>query len=228
MKKLFFDIETIPDQREGALDKYLLDVHPPGNYKKQESIDAWMEKHAEAAAVENWKKSALEGIAGQICSIAWALDDDDPMAVTANNRKSEANLIEEFFAWIHLNVQPGEGRYSRIQWIGHNVVDFDIRFLYHRAVIYDLKPPCVIPINERHPGKHVFDTMKEWSGWKGYEKLDNIADALNLSYDSKVGEIDGSMVWDLYQAGQYNKICEYNVLDVIKTRDVYRRLTWGL
>ena len=225
MRKLFFDIETIPDQREGAIDRYLADVKPPGQYKKQESIQKWIDENAEAVAVENWKKSALHGIAGEVCSIAWAFDDGPVLCATGNDNKSESAVLANFFSSLCEEARVGEGRYPNFLWIGHNVIDFDIRYLYQRMVINGIDPSIKIPIDERYNGKHVFDTMKAWGGWRDMVKLDALVDAFGLKYEEEQG-IDGSQVWDLYQSGQYNTITQYNKLDVEKTRDVYRRLTW--
>lgn len=231
MRNLFFDIETLPDQREGALDVVLQDIHPPAQYKKPESIEKWMKENAEAQAVEQWKKTALKGIAGEVCSIAWAFDDGVIKAATRDEQKSEAWVLSRFFSDLSDEIRPGEGRYPNLRWIGHNIIGFDLRFLFQRMVINELMPPVKIPINDRHGSRHVFDTMVEWAGWKEWAKLDDIYYALGIEteegYDDVI-EVDGSMVWDLWQAHRFGLIEDYNCYDVEKVRQVYKRLTWEL
>jgi hypothetical protein len=214
--RLFIDIETIPDQRKGALDR--VQVKVPANYKKQETIDKYIEEHRE----ETWKKTALDGTYGEICSIAWAIDDYPVDSYTRTNRFSESEALEGFFAALREYRREGEGVYQQIEWTGHNV-EFDLRLLKQRAIVCQVKPPF-IPADARHGQGNVFCTMREWCGWKGGISLDNLCYALGI--EGK-GDIDGSMVPDLWAAGEYDKIREYNVRDVEIVRDIYRRLTWS-
>src|SRR5210317_2009879 len=78
----FFDIETVPDQSPDAFAEHVGNVKPPGNYKKQETIDQWLFDNAERIATEEWKKTALNGLRGEIVSIAWAIDNRDPQSLT--------------------------------------------------------------------------------------------------------------------------------------------------
>lgn len=223
---LFLDIETVPDQSTGALDRYLRDVKPPGQYKKQESIQKWIDENAEAVAVENWKKSALEGIAGEIISIAWAFDDKPVESVCRHIEEPEALCLDGFYAAIVRDTRPAQGKYPKIQWIGHNIIEFDLRFLWQRSVILNIRPPVKIPTESRHDNGRVFDTMKAWCGWKGYEKQDTIVSAI---YDdsSLITDMDGSQVWELAAAGRLDELQEYNELDVIKARKLYEAMTWA-
>ena len=224
MIDLFFDLETIPDQRPGALEKCVAEVKPPGQYKKPSSIECWLAEHAPAAALEAWKRTALTGIAGEICSIAWAFDDEK---VEGFISAEEDAVINQFFRAISHKIKPGEGKYPQIQWIGHNIIEFDLRFLFQRCVIRDIEPPVRLPLDKRH-GQGVYDTMKAWAGWKGYVKQDAIVDVLEevLPGTNEALDMDGSKVWDMYQAGQFETILEYNKLDVKKVRRMYQRMNW--
>ena len=73
----------------------------------------------------------------------------------------------------------------------------------------------------------VYDTMHRW--WLGSRNrvaLDDIAWALGIP-SSKTEEIEGSRVFELYQAGRLAEIREYNLNDVRVTRKVYERLVSG-
>src|SRR5438105_10722575 len=71
----------------------------------------------------------------------------------------------------------------------------------------------------------VYDTMRAW--WLGDRRsrvsLDDIAWALGLE-SSKTADVEGSRVFDLYQAGKLLEIREYNLNDVRLTRKVYERM----
>ncbi|MFS8085407.1 MAG: ribonuclease H-like domain-containing protein, partial [Acidobacteriota bacterium] len=70
----------------------------------------------------------------------------------------------------------------------------------------------------------VYDTMRAWwLGGRSRVSLDDIAWALGIE-SSKTGEVEGSKVFDLYQAGKLAEIREYNLNDVRVTRKVYERL----
>jgi len=229
MHELTIDLETIPDQRPNSIDRYIELVKPPGRYSKPESIEKWMEENAEIVAVENWKKSALHGIAGEVCSIAWAFDDETVQGFCGNTLISEREVIAMFFDAISDKILTGEGRYPTIRWIGHNLLDFDLRFLYQRCVINDIEPPVTMPVDARQGSDKVYDTMKAWAGWKGFVSQDALIEALEIDVEAPdtIADIDGSMVWDLYQAGRFETILNYNKLDVVKARAIYKRLTWA-
>jgi len=219
---LHFDIETIPDQRDGALQDCIDNIAAPARYKKQESIDRWIKEEGPVAAVEVWKKTALEGISGQIVSIAWSFD---KYPVTGFIHMDESWVIQTFFDTISERVKNGEGKFQQITWIGHNIIEFDLRFLYQRAVINGLKPAFSIPIDARHGSQSVFDNMVAWSGYRKYVKQDALYKALG-GEPFKDDDMDGSMVWDYIDAGRFDEVLEYNKRDVLKVRHNYQRLIW--
>jgi len=53
--------------------------------------------------------------------------------------------------------------------------------------------------------------------------LDDFAWALGIE-SSKTAEVEGSKVFDLYQAGKLDQIREYNLNDVRVTRKIYERM----
>jgi len=220
---LYFDIETIPDQTDGALQSHLDSIAAPVRYKKPESIQKWLDNEGPAAAVEEWKKTALEGISGSIVSIAWAFDN---FPVQGNlDIYCEGVVLQTFFDAVYDKQKIGEGEHQSITWIGHNLIDFDLRFLYQRACVLGIKPAFLLPTEARH-GSTVYDTMKAWAGWRGYVKQDALYKALGgQPYEND--DMDGSQVWDYINAGRYDEVLEYNKRDVKKLRFIYKKLTWN-
>ena len=118
MTNLTVDIETLPDQSEGALESAAELVKVPANYKKEEVIEKYRQEHAE----EEFLKTGLHGISGEICSIAWAIDDKEVDALTVNlNVENEEELLIEFFHMVDEQCNSGEGKFPNITWIGHNI-----------------------------------------------------------------------------------------------------------
>jgi hypothetical protein len=107
--------------------------------------------------------------------------------------------------------------------VGHNVLSFDLPFIFQRCLINNLQVRQFVNLGDFHV-RGVFDTMHRW--WLGAKKhvsLDDIAWALGIE-SSKTAEVEGSKVFDLYQAGRLKEIREYNLNDVRVTRKVYERM----
>ena len=84
-----FDIETIPDQSEDAIERASDLVKVPSNYKDPIKIADYKLKNAEDAHL----KTGLNGLYGEICSIAWAVEDDD-VAVIYRDRYDRSGIVD--------------------------------------------------------------------------------------------------------------------------------------
>ena len=84
-------------------------------------------------------------------------------------------------------------------FVGHNLVNFDLPFIYRRAVILGIQPPAFLPINPSPFNEYVFDTMLQWAGSKGRISMQNLCEALGIPGKETDGDIDGSKVTDFYQ-----------------------------
>ncbi len=237
--RFYFDMETIPDQRSNALQRILETIKPPGNIKKQESIDKWLIDKAPAAAQEKLDKTCLDGLYGEICSVSWAVEDGDIGGVTRglDGIDSEHDLLTTFWGAMFEDINKeldkdgavgaAKSPFVKLQWIGHNVIDFDLRFLKQRSIVRGIKPTYLVPADARHGSDYAFDTMKDWAGFRGYVKQDELVEALGIVHPGgrDVAAIDGSMIAGLYASGQFQLIADYNALDVYKVRELYRRMT---
>jgi len=171
-----------------------------------------------------WLKTSLDGTFGQIVVAAAAVDDAPPVAFYQTDWKadgSESLLLESLFDMLRGLYNPSAG--TRPTFVGHNIIGFDLRFIYQRAIILGIKPPPYIPFNAKPWDSTVFDTMLQWAGMGNRVKLDTICKVLGLSGK---GDIDGSKVWDYVQAGHIAEVAEYCKHDVELVREVYRRMTF--
>jgi len=110
--------------------------------------------------------------------------------------------------------------------VGHNLFDFDMKFIYKRSIVHNVKPSVDLSF-ARYCNQPLFDTMFEWERW-GYGSkisLDRLARVLDLP-SSKSEGVDGSHVSELYAAGEHEKIYDYCLRDVELTRLIYRRMTF--
>jgi len=111
--------------------------------------------------------------------------------------------------------------------VGHNVLGFDLPFVFQRCLVQGMQVRPFVNLGEYNV-RGVFDTMHRWwLGAKRHVSLDDIAWALGIE-SSKTAEVEGSKVFDLYQAGRLELIREYNLNDVRVTRKVYERMVASL
>lgn len=107
--------------------------------------------------------------------------------------------------------------------VGHNIIGFDLPFIFQRCLVHEIQVRPFVNLSDYNV-RGVFDTMHRW--WLGARRnvsLDDIAWALGIE-SSKTSEVEGSKVFDLYQAGKLDKIRDYNMSDVRVTRQIYERI----
>lgn len=241
--RFFLDIETIPCQRPGFLEELQTEaeaekllVKAPANYKDEEKItdyirQQWLKIDDEVDA--RFRKTALDGALGEIVVISVAADNEAPVAIYSaektegcgNGPSSEAMIISDFFSFILARCQF----IHQIQIIGHNVLQFDLRFIYQRAVINGIKPPTKLPFRASQYDDTVFDTMTRWAGYGNRISLDKLTKALGIPpKGTEIGEeIDGSKVWDFVRAGRIAEVAKYCNADVERVRAIYNRMNFN-
>jgi DNA polymerase elongation subunit (family B) len=110
------------------------------------------------------------------------------------------------------------------QLVGHNIISFDLPFIFQRCLVHCIPAQPFVKLSEYNV-RGVFDTMHQW--WLGDRRsrvsLDDLAWALGIE-SSKSADVEGSKVFDLYQAGKLAQIREYNLNDVRVTRKIYERM----
>ena len=110
--------------------------------------------------------------------------------------------------------------------VGHNVIGFDLPFIFQRCLVNNIVFRPFVNLSEFNV-RGVYDTMHRWwLGSKNRVALDDLSWALGIE-SSKTDEVEGSRVFELYQAGRLAEIREYNLNDVRVTRKVYERLVSG-
>lgn len=220
---IVIDIETCPSQNAQVKADFLANIQVPGQYKKPESIAEWLRDNGPAAADEQWRKTSFDGAHGHICVIGIAIDDSEPIALHAGKEwaTSEASILKEMSEIIDAACK--ESPTQRPVFIGHNLIDFDLRFIFQRSIVLGIKPSIQIPFAARPWDDGVFDTMTRWSGTKDRVSLDKVCKALGLGGK---GDIDGSKVWDYVNSGRIDEVAEYCKRDVEMTRSLYKRMTF--
>lgn len=233
---VYLDLETIPAQSPDAIaelkrqaEEEKAAIRAPSNYKDEAKIAEYVAaKQAEidAAADDRYRKTSFDGAAGQICVIGVAFDDEPPVTFWSPRLENELNCISSFYKLLNDHFEPSRDR--RPVFIGHNLVGFDLRFLYQRSVMLGIRPPVWLPINPKPWDESVFDTMTAWAGFGNRVSLDKLCRSFGIAgKGSEIGEeIDGSKVWDFVQAGRIADVAKYCAGDIERTREIHKRLTF--
>jgi hypothetical protein len=160
------------------------------------------------------KKLSLSAISARILCLAYAIEppEDSPVEVIHGE---ETEIIEDFWRLAG----------ATDLFVGHNILDFDLRFIYQRSIIHRIKPSRQIPF-ARYQSAPVYDTMHEWTRWgRDAISLDFLSRALAIESPKQI--LDGSKVYPYYCEGKMAEICEYCQRDVETVRRVYRRMTFS-
>lgn len=223
MATITIDIETLPTADESVIADIAASIRPPGNLKKAETIEAWERDEKPLAIAEAVKKTALDGTYGRICCIGFAVNDDPAECVYGDD---EANNLQRFFAWLKQAAKISDyTERSAAVFVGHNILSFDLRFLWQRCVVNRISPPPVIPFNAKPWDGKVFDTMTGWNPEREKRiSLDKLCRALGVK--SSKGEIDGSNVAEHWAAGKMAEVAAYCSEDVESVRECHRRMTF--
>jgi predicted PolB exonuclease-like 3'-5' exonuclease len=204
MEKLYLDIETLPADEESHESLKLL------FNKKKEKAEERGRAHCD---FEQWLLgTSFDGAFGRILCVGYA-SNDNPVEIIFND-KNESETLKQFWQ-IAKNYDL---------FIGHNIMDFDLRFIYQRSIVHRIKPAFDLNF-ARYRSAPIFDTMKEWVKWNnnsvGLEHL-----ALALGLPTPKDGIDGSQVFEFYKKGKTEDILEYCKRDVETTRAIYKRIVF--
>lgn len=120
---------------------------------------------------------------------------------------------------------------SKWCFAGHNIKEFDIPFICRRMIINGLALPTYLDFQNMKPWEtNIVDTFQYWrfGDYKNYTSLKLLAATLGIP--SPKDDIDGSMVGELYWAGNeeermvnLKRIVTYCQKDVITTGNIILR-----
>jgi predicted PolB exonuclease-like 3'-5' exonuclease len=194
MKICYLDIETVPTDRS---------LQESGLLQAQMQLD-------EAELI---KKLSLSAMTAKIICLCYAIEPptDSEVQVLEGD---ESEILKNFWQLAA----------DCDLFVGHNILDFDLRFIYQRSIIHQVKPSRDLPFG-RFRNAPIFDTMHEWSKWgREHASLDLLSRTLSLPSPKET--LDGSKVYPYYRAGKIADIIDYCRCDVDSVRQVYRRLTF--
>jgi hypothetical protein len=222
--ELGIDIETVPTSRADIQARCVAKVAPPGQYKKPESIAQWWVSEGDVKKQEAIANTALDGTWGEILCIGFFVDDEPVEVLTRDG--TEHALLTQFGELVEAKCKAADRSGDMWQvitrWIGHNIIDFDLRFLWQRQKLLGVKFPFNLPMQRNQ--SNVYDTMKEWAGWRDRVSQKDLELAFGIERDDPL-PLGGEDVFAAYQAGRIDDIAEHCRQDVENLRKIYRRMT---
>ena len=223
MKTIFFDIETIPSQLPGVREEFIAAVQAPAKYSKPESIAEWLAANREAEGEAACRKTSVDGGGRQVWCTDLGGDGDKSRserspAEAIGNRNHEAEVLMNFFSDL---TDIGRG-----VLVGHNIIGFDLPFLWKRCMVLGIKPPAWFPRNpSKYSSEMVRDTMLLWDQEQRHGgSMDRICKLLGIPGK---GDISGADVWPMVAAGDIEGVAEYCRADVHRTRRMFKRMTFA-
>jgi DNA polymerase elongation subunit (family B) len=249
MAPLFLDIETIPDESRSSLwGLPKLEELPPVDDLLGGTVDSckkFLNQYAavipvdyltemevrEMSASGKRRGSLLDALieareAGtklvsemsfdpdtlRIIAIGYAVEYDTPVTLTLNNC-SEAEMLQH--VWMAMEVHK--------PWVTYNGLRFDIPAIVARSMLLGVKPTCKVDWR-RYGNSQQVDLMEVLSlgglrKWKGLKKV-----APLYGIDVPVTEVDGSNVFSLYQANDWETISRYLAGDIVMTRALFKKV----
>ncbi len=200
MHKLFFDIETLPLEKEK-------------HHVLKELHEKLKEDGKKVGDFETMLSStSFDGGFGRIACISYAVDDEP----TKTLKGDEKQMLRDFWD-IAKNIEL---------FIGFNIMAFDLRFIYQRSIVLKVAPSKFLSF-ARYRNFPIYDLMCEWINWdyNSSVSLDKLARILDIP-TSKGGDVEGKNVAKAFEDGRIDEICVYCEKDVEVTRKIYRRMTF--
>lgn len=247
MTPLYLDIETIPDESRSNLwglpkleelppviellngtvescKKFLnqyatvlpsdyltkMEVDEMSGKRRGSLLDALIE--ARDAGTKLVSEMSFDPDTLRIIAVGYAIGDDEPVILTSYTC-SEVEMLQHIWMAMELN-RP---------WVTFNGLRFDIPAIVARSMLLGVRPTCKVDWR-RFGNSQMCDLMEVLSlgglrKWKGLKKV-----APLYGIDVPVTEVDGSDVFSLYQANDWEAISRYLASDIEVTRALYRKL----
>lgn len=218
IRRVFLDIETLPPEEDVRAQIPQAMIRKLARRRRADD---------EACTEEQFRRLALHGEYGRLLTVALIVEDDDRLVhrgLLGRERRTSLFHFDEvrtLRAFWKLMCDFSTGRDLIV---GHNVLCFDLPFLYKRSYIHGVKPSVDLPF-ARYRNRPIFDTMQVWSGWdyRYYISLSDLGGILGVG--SKTEGMDGGCVYDCICRGDHDTVARYALQDVELVRAIYYRMT---
>lgn len=161
----------------------------------------------------NDEKGALDAMSGRVACIGMLIEDGQIVTEITLADKDERQLITDFWG----TVAPSD------VLVGHNVLEFDVRFLRQRSWILGIQPSRKVDTRKFYSGD-VVDTLQLWTNWGNKKGVTLSALGKVLGCGEKTG--NGANVAKMWAEHNVDSIKTYCQEDVRLAYRVFCRLTY--
>jgi DNA polymerase elongation subunit (family B) len=225
---LFIDIETVSEfdsYDSFKTEKPLIEKYWIKKAEQHRSTESQLQNLSDSQLYD--RMSALSPEYGKIIVISIGqIKFDETGEFTTSKIKSfygdnEVEILTQFMGTAQsiFNANP------QIQFIGHNIKNFDFPYLIKRSIINGVKIPSQFHLQKKKPWENcLLDTYEIWKfgGW-GSTSLDLICDSLNIPSPKLFMQAENTGVE--YWSGNLEKIKEYCEGDVKATMNVMLKIS---
>jgi 3'-5' exonuclease len=200
MKRLVIDIETVP--LPGIMNTW---------------FPQWAgEKNPDKTPEELEHLAGLYPEFGMVCCVCLKEYNTDHMAFSrAALAEEEKAMLYDLGSWLD---QLG------VQLIGHNIKGFDIPFLAKRYVAQNLPIPNSLKVAGKKPWEVPHQDTMELMKFGGYAPMSLRSACLLMGLKDPKEKECGKDVWDLFKAGDKDRLVKYCSGDVWAAEAVLKRL----
>jgi hypothetical protein len=232
VRRIFLDIESVPPPQEW---RSIIRPETVRKLCRKSSFALAAEQKEEpeeqqSCTEEQFRQLALHAEYGRVLAIGMIVEQDwhvTHCGLLGRERSSrrfhldEARTLRSFWKML------GDFNPGRDLIVGHNIMDFDLPFLYKRSRINRIHPSVLLSF-ARYRSSPIYDTMREWAHWNprdAYVSLAELAEILKVGITKTEG-MEGSRIYDQFLAGHHEQIAEYCMRDVQMARAVFYRMVF--
>lgn len=215
MIALSLDIETVVIESEEARDEIAAGITPPASMSKPETLAQWTETRKPQLVEEAFARGGLSPVTGKIICIGLVSSTHEQIFASDD----EHEVIRLAYEFIQSLGEP-------ITLVGHAIQGFDLPFLRCRSIVHGLRPPLAVAKawKSKPWDGAVGDTMVMWNPDRDKRiSLDKLCRLLGIP-SPKADGINGSDVYGLYKAGEWQQIGDYCLRDCRAALEAYKRI----
>lgn len=226
MNEFYIDAEFVKTTDPLLIEEIAAKVTHPGNMKKAEAIAKWEENDKPVAVEKALNNALFDAAFGEIVSISCALDDGEIFNVYRTDEITEKEMLVKFNEILSKLISKTHGKYESnkpITWVGHNIAQCDLRYLWLRMLVNEVKPSVRIPYDAKPWTNNVYDLRYHWCGgdMNRRSSMDFIMKCLGMGGK---GDFTGEDVGPAWEAGEYKKISDYNIQEIDDLRSIYKKM----
>jgi hypothetical protein len=174
------------------------------------------EVKSRSSEFEKWVKSnSVDPFRCKICAIGWSVGRGEIRSMTAQNEDEEREILKAFW---RLASESEKGESKPRTRIGFGITRFDDVVIANRSIALGIKPSFRLML-KKYGNKQAVDLEQLIFQNTKVVAAKSVARAWSISIPEP--EMDGSQVYELFQAEEMDKIASYVRSDVYVEREMY-------